>query len=164
MTKTPRKTPVRVPAVTGIPTDGLPLDNRNANKGTERGRQAVVDSLRELGAGRSIVSDRNGTVIAGNKTLEAARKLGLPIRVVESAGDELVVVRRTDLALDEGDRARRLAYLDNRSSELGLEWDLEQLRADLAGGVDLSGCGFTDGELAALLAQIAPEPGHTDPD
>ena len=67
----------------------------------------------------------------------AARKLGLPVRVVESTGDELVVVRRTDLALEEGDRARRLAYADNRSSELGLEWDLEQLLRDLEAGFDL---------------------------
>jgi DNA modification methylase len=147
-----------------VPTDDLTLDPTNANRGTERGRETVARSLEECGAGQSILADRNGTVIAGNKTLEAARKLGLPVRVVETAGDELLVVKRTDLALDEGDRARRPAYLDNRSSELGLEWDLEQLRADLAGGVDFSGCGFTDGELAALLAQIAPEPGRTDPD
>jgi DNA modification methylase len=146
------------------PTDDLTLDPTNANRGTERGRETVVQSLQECGAGRSILADRNGTVIAGNKTLEAARKLGLPVRVVETAGDELLVVKRTDLALDEGDRARRLAYLDNRSSELGLEWDLEQLRADLAGGVDLSGCGFSDGELAALLQSLEPNGGLTDPD
>lgn len=144
--------------------EDLTLDPANANRGTDRGRSTVTQSLEECGAGRSILADKHGTVIAGNKTLEAARKLGLPIRVVESAGNELVVVRRTDLALDEGDRARRLAYLDNRSSELGLEWNLEQLLADLAGGVDLGGCGFTEEELAALFAQAAPQPGLTDPD
>jgi DNA modification methylase len=144
--------------------DDLTLDPQNANRGTARGRETVTKSLEECGAGRSILADRHGVILAGNKTFTAARELGLPIRVVESAGDELVVVKRTDLALDEDDRARRLAYLDNRSSELGLEWDLEQLRADLARGIDLAGCGFSDGELAALLAQIAPEPGRTDPD
>jgi DNA modification methylase len=84
--------------------------------------------------------------------------------VVETAGDELLVVKRTDLALDDGDRARRLAYADNRSSELGLEWDLEQLLRDLEAGFDLTGCGFEEAELAALLQSLQPVGGLTDPD
>jgi hypothetical protein len=133
-------------------SDDLTLDPKNANRGTARGRETVAKSLAECGGGRSILADRNGVVVAGNKTFTAARELGLPIRVVESAGDELVVVKRTDLALDEDERARRLAYLDNRASELGLDWDLEQLLADLSGGIDLAGCGFSEEELAVLLA------------
>src|SRR5680860_1571650 len=137
MTRTANKATSATPPIEPVPADHLTLDPANANLGTDRGRSTVTRSLEEYGAGRSILADKHGTVIEGNKTLEAARKLGLPVRVVESAGNELVVVRRTDLALDEGDRARRLAYLDNRSSELGLEWNLEQLLADLAGGIDL---------------------------
>lgn len=63
----------------------LKLDPHNANRGTDRGRRAVADSLAECGAGRSILVDRDGTVIAGNKTLEAAQALGLPVRVVETS-------------------------------------------------------------------------------
>lgn len=59
-------------------TPALKLDPHNANRGTDRGRRAVADSLAECGAGRSILVDRDGTVIAGNKTLEAAQALGLP--------------------------------------------------------------------------------------
>ena len=51
-------------------------DNKNANRGTDRGRQAVRDSLENLGAGRSILIDRKGRVIAGNKTLEGAKQPG----------------------------------------------------------------------------------------
>ena len=138
-------------------------DPKNANKGSARGRALVEASLQECGAGRSILADRDGVVIAGNKTLEAARKLGLAVKIVESAGDELVVVQRSDLSLDEGDKARRLAYLDNRASELGLEWDCEQLLADIQEGVDLTGI-FERPELDALLAAVLQREGLCDPD
>ena len=138
-------------------------DPKNANKGSERGRAMVEASLQECGAGRSILADRDGVVIAGNKTLEAALKLGLPVKIVESAGDELVVVRRNDLDLATDEKARRLAYLDNRASELGLEWDCEQLLADLQGGVDLSSI-FERPELDALLSAVLQREGLCDPD
>jgi hypothetical protein len=138
-----------------VTTPALKLDPHNANRGTDRGRRAVADSLAECGAGRSILVDRDGTVIAGNKTLEAAQALGLPVWVVESSGDELVVVQRTDLELDgEDQRARRLAYLDNRAGQLGLDWDTDQILADLEAGVDLSGL-WDDTELDEMLGGIA---------
>ena len=141
----------------------LTLDPHNANRGTDRGRKAVVDSIEECGAGRSILVDRDGVVIAGNKTLEAAQSMGLPVRVVETSGDELVVVQRTDLLLDgEDQRARRLAYLDNRAAELGLDWDIEQLQADLSAGVNFDGL-WDAGELEKLL-KLQPAEGLTDPD
>jgi hypothetical protein len=61
--------------------------------------------------------------IAGNKTLEAARGLGVTKTiVVPTTGQELVVVQRTDLDLASDATARELAVADNRASELGLEW------------------------------------------
>ena len=42
-------------------------DPRNANLGTERGLRMLDDSLREDGAGRSILVDRDGVTIAGAK-------------------------------------------------------------------------------------------------
>ena len=128
-------------------------DRRNANKGTERGRYMLEQSLRQYGAGRSILVDKDGEIIAGNKTAEAAADLGLPVQVVESDGKRLIVVQRTDLDLDNGDGARELAWMDNRSSEVGLDWDLEQMLADINEGVDLSAM-FKDDELAELLGSI----------
>src|SRR3972149_5518258 len=64
-----------------------------ANRGNERGHAMLEDSLRELGAGRSILTDRHGVVIAGNKTLEVAAGIGLgDIIVGHSDGTKLVVV------------------------------------------------------------------------
>lgn len=139
-------------------------DARNANKGTVRGRGMVEASLREVGAGRSIVVDREGRVIAGNKTLESAVDIGLEIQVVHTTGDRLVVVQRDDLDLsDDTGPARKLAYLDNQASSVGLSWDAEQLLADMTAGVDLSNI-FNQDELDDLLAGlVAPEPVEDTP-
>jgi ParB-like chromosome segregation protein Spo0J len=130
----------------------LKPDRRNANKGTPRGRALLEDSLRKYGAGRSILADKHGNVIAGNKTLETAADIGLPVRFVQSDGRELVVVQRTDLDLDT-EQARSLAYLDNRVAELDLDWDVAALLEDRDGGLDLSAVGFTEQELDELLAR-----------
>ena len=137
--------------------DGITPDLKNANKGTERGRYMVEASLRETGAGRSILLDRDGRIIAGNKTFEAASDIGLPVRVVETDGRELVAVKRTDLDLsDDTGTARKLAYYDNRASEIGLEWSPEQLLADIGAGLDLSAM-FRQDELDELLADLTPK-------
>ncbi len=109
----------------------LRLDENNANRGTDRGRHLLAESLSKLGAGCSIVCDRNGTVIGGNKTLESAQKLGLEIEVVHTQGDKLVAVIRDDLDLKSDPRARELALADNRISELNLDWDVEQILQDI---------------------------------
>jgi len=113
----------------------LQCDPDNANLGTERGLRVLDDSLRECGAGRSILVDASGTLLTGNKTLERAADIGLPIRIVQTDGTDLVVVQRTDLDLagddEQREQARRLAYLDNFASEQGLRWDATQILADL---------------------------------
>jgi hypothetical protein len=86
-------------AVAPMKLSDLKLDERNANKGTARGRKALDKSLRDYGAGRSILLDSKGRVIAGNKTLEAAREsdLAKDVLVIRTDGSQLVAVQRTDL-------------------------------------------------------------------
>lgn len=127
-------------------------DTLNANRGTDRGREVLRASLQECGAGRSVLVDREGRIIAGNKTVEQAEALGIPIRVVVTKGDELVVVQREDLDLLEDERARQLAYLDNRAGEVGLDWDAERVREDILSGLDLA-TAFTGEELGAFLEE-----------
>jgi len=109
--------------------NGLKFDDKNANRGTERGRELVRKSLQKYGAGRSILVDKNGKVIAGNKTLEQAIAEGIEIEMVKSDGKRLIVHQRTDLDLDKDPAARELAIADNRTSEIGLDWDFDELRA-----------------------------------
>ena len=106
---------------------GLKTDLHNANLGTQRGRGLLEKSLRKLGAGRSVLADRDGNIIAGNKTIEGAAEIGLPVRIIETDGKELVVVKRMDLDLysETDKRGRKLAYADNKISELDLAWSPE---------------------------------------
>ena len=132
----------------------LTLDPKNANRGTRRGRQALAASLTIYGAGRSVLADRAGRIVAGNKTIEQARALGLPITVVPTDGSHLVVVQRTDLDLQTDPRAQALAIADNRIAELDLDWDpavLAQLRAD---GLDVAAW-WTEDEWTTLTGAAA---------
>lgn len=139
-------------------------DASNANKGTQRGRAALEASLRQYGAGRSILVDRNGRVIAGNKTLETGVDIGLDdVIVVQTDGRQIVAVQRMDLdlAADDDQRARMLAYADNRVAELDLDFDATQLLADLNAGYDLTQLWQQD-ELDELLAGLLEDDEEMD--
>lgn len=139
-------------------TDFIP-DPRNANKGTEYGREMLGKSLQRLGAGRSIVVDKNNVAIAGNKTLEAAVEAGFDKAiVVETDGTQLVVVRRTDLDLSEDARAKEMAIADNRVGQVSLSWD-EEILEELHEELDLSDW-FTEGEIEAW-SETPPNDGET---
>jgi len=115
----------------------LRSDPNNANKGTERGAEMIRKSFKDYGAGRSILLDKHGTVIAGNKSLEAYRESHEDVIVVQTHGDQLVAVQRMDLDLEEDTKAKALALADNRSSEVSLNWDIEVLKGLQAEGVPL---------------------------
>jgi len=91
----------------------LTPDPANARKHGERNLKAIIDSLRAFGQQKPIVVDRRGVVIAGNGTLEAAKRLGW---------EEIAIVR-TEL---EPTQATAFGIADNRTAELA-EWDEEVL-------------------------------------
>ena len=138
----------------------IKLDSHNANKGTARGQKQLVGSIQRNGFGRSGLLDKSGTVIAGNKSTEAAAEVfGIEVEpiIVETDGSRPVYVQRIDLDLSDTDPnnpARRLAYEDNRSSELGLSWDAETILADLDSGFDLSDI-FYDNELSEFQDELS---------
>lgn len=129
----------------------LEFDDLNANKGTVRGRSMIEDSLQKHGAGRSVLVDKNGKLIAGNKTAEVAFDVGIEdVIVVPTDGKKLVVVQRTDLDLDTQPEARQLGILDNRTSEVSLHWDAHNLKALESNGVDLSAA-FDKAEIDLIM-------------
>ena len=103
-------------------------DRRNYRVHNDENKRVIRKSLEELGAGRSIVIDNEGEIIAGNGVYEQAQKLGIKTKIVETDGSELVVVKRTDLATGD-DKRKRLALADNAASDTS-EWADELLRED----------------------------------
>ena len=119
-------------------------DDHNFNAGTEKGREMIEKSFRELGAGRSILLDKNNRIIAGNKSQQAAIATGITkVRIVDTEGDEIVAVRRRDVDLDSK-VGRELAFADNATQQVSLAWDeaeLEAVQADVE-GFDIADFGF----------------------
>ena len=119
-------------------------DDHNFNSGTEKGREMIEKSFRELGAGRSILLDKNNRIIAGNKSQQAAIATGITkVRIVDTEGDEIVAVRRRDVDLDSK-VGRELAFADNATQQVSLAWDeteLQAVQADVE-GFDIADFGF----------------------
>jgi hypothetical protein len=122
----------------------LTPDGDNFNKHTEFGQKLLEDSLRKFGAGRSILVDKDGNIIAGNSTTETAAAIGMEdVIVVPTDGKKLVVVQRTDLTLDSPE-GREMALADNMTALKGIDIDLEKVQETLgddlakAWGMDLT--------------------------
>lgn len=107
-------------------TDLIP-DDRNFNRGTERGQRLLQKSLNRFGAGRSILVDKAGRIIAGNKTVENATAEGIDgVIVVHTDGSQLVAVQRDDIDLDSA-QGREMALADNATGKANLDWDAETI-------------------------------------
>ncbi len=138
----------------------LVADPANRRKHNPRNIGMVVDALHKVGASRSIVIDEDNVVLAGNGVTEAAAEAGITkLHIVDVDGQTLVAVRRTGLSAQQ---KRDLALYDNRTAELA-DWNIDQLKADLAAGEDLSAF-FHEDELKELLGGLDMEEGLTDAD
>lgn len=104
------------------------FDSRNYRKHNQKNKDLIRKSLEECGTGRSIVIDNEDEIIAGNGVYEQAQALNIPIKIVETDGSELVVVKRTDLQTND-DKRRKLAVMDNSTSDTS-EFDLQLLSED----------------------------------
>ena len=135
-----------------VSIDDLIQDDHNFNKGNEQGAQLLERSFRECGAGRSVLIDKDNRLVGGNKAQKGFKAAGKKkVIIVDSDADTLVAVRRKDVSLDSAE-GRKMAYLDNLTTQVNLTWDeteLEAVQADVEGfdvadfGVDL---GFPTGD------------------
>lgn len=120
----------------------LKFDHKNYRKHNDKNRSLIKKSIEEAGLGRSIVIDADDEIIAGNGLVSQLKK-DTPIKVIETTGDELVVVKRTDLK--HGDAKRdALAIYDNSTSDTS-EFDIELLKTDFT-DKELQGFGILDEE------------------
>lgn len=110
----------------------IKFDKRNYRKHNDRNKELIKKSLEECGAGRSIVIDNDDEIIAGNGIYEQAQALNIPVKVIETDGSELVVVKRTDLKTDD-EKRKKLAVMDNSTSDSS-EFDIDLMSEDFATG------------------------------
>ena len=131
--------------------DKITFDKRNYRKHSEQNKKRIRKSLTECGAGRSVLVDKDGCLIAGNGVFEQAEKMGIKTRVVETDGTELVVVKRTDIGTED-DKRKLLALADNATSD-SVEWDMENIAADFDLGdiADDWGVVFDEGDMRKLF-------------
>lgn len=108
----------------------IKFDKRNYRKHNDKNKQLINKSLKECGAGRSVVIDADGEIISGNGVYEQALKLNIPVRFVETDGTKLVVVKRKDLKFSD-EKRKKLAILDNSTSDTS-EFDKDLLKEDFA--------------------------------
>jgi hypothetical protein len=135
--------------VLAVPVADLVEAPDNARKHRDRDLDALAESLARFGQRKPIVAKREyrgvrNAVIAGNGTLQAARRLGWPAVAVAwwTGGDA---------------EAREYAISDNRTAELST-WDPAALANLQADGLDLRALWHDDADLGALLGDAAPVP------
>lgn len=117
------------PATVGdVNMEKISFDKKNYRKHSDKNKRMIRKSLKDCGAGRSVLVDADGYLIAGNGVYEQAQQLNIPTRVVETDGSELVVVKRTDLKPEDAKR-KELALADNATSD-SVEWDMQNIAED----------------------------------
>jgi ParB-like chromosome segregation protein Spo0J len=120
---------------------------RTLEKNPRRGEvKAIMRSLERFGQRKPIVALPNGTVIAGNHTLMAARELGW---------DEIAVMV-TD---DDPQTAKGFALADNRTGDLGTydEEILAELLVEVSDDPELLlATGYTAEDVDALVHITTP--------
>lgn len=109
--------------------EDLKFDARNYRRHSEKNQDLIKKSINEVGFGRSIVIDADNEIVCGNGVVSQIAK-STPIKVVETDGSELVVVKRTDLKTDD-DKRKQLAVMDNSTSDSS-DFDFTLLQEDFS--------------------------------
>jgi ParB-like chromosome segregation protein Spo0J len=113
-----------------LPIPRLMPDPHNVRIHDEANLKAIQGSLKAFGQQKPIVIDQSYRVLAGNGTLEAAKRLGW--KEIECVVSTL-----------EDEAATAFALADNRTAELA-DWDMSHLGHQLQGLLDL---GFDIGDI-----------------
>lgn len=126
---------------------------RNSRTHSDQQVAQIAASIREFGWTNPILVDGQNGIIAGHGRLSAARKLGM-------ASIPVIMLDHLSAA-----QKRALVIADNKLA-MNAGWDMELLSSEIEGlgdeGFDLSLLGFSDDELAAMMAEQTE--GLTDPD
>ncbi len=133
-------------------------DLTNANRHTERGNAMLRASMDEFGFAEAGTLDINNRIIGGNHRTEvAADVLGSDeVLVIEVDGTKPVYIKRSDIDLATP-RGKKLAYALNRVAQVSIEFDPEQVLADIGEGISLDGL-FHQNEIDDLIELMTFDP------
>lgn len=97
------------------------------NKGNNAASKLLSQSVFSFGCGRSILVDSQNNIISGTKIANAATSSGIrKARIIETTGDELIVVKRTDINA-RTKKGYELSLVDNLAHDKNLNWDADAL-------------------------------------
>ena len=138
-------------AIETLPISELTPDPNNARRHDAANLLAIAGSLEQFGQRKPIVIDQANVVVAGNGTLDAAKKLGWStIQAVRVPADWSPT------------QIKAFALADNRTAELA-SWDKATLESQLAElddlGWELKGIGFeyeAPDDLSNLIEDTLP--------
>lgn len=141
----------------------LTPDDKNFNLGTAKGRQVLEKSISELGLGRSVLLDKDNNIIAGNKTTETARDLGISdVEVIETTGDVIVAVQRTDIDLNSK-KGRELALADNVAAKENILFSQDVIIMEsMKHGFDIEDWGMSSESYEPVLEPVSYTTDVTD--
>ena len=130
-----------------IPVGELKPHPENPNHGDVN---QIAESLETHGQYRSVVANKDGTILAGHHVWQAAKNIGLKtLRVDELDADE--------------QSARKILLADNRLAELGPGMDMDVLLEVLQSlDGDLTGTGFDEKYMEMLEEMVAGAPDLDD--
>ena len=121
----------------------LTPDPQNARQHDEKNLKAIQGSLNQFGQRKPIVITEAGVIVAGNGTVEAAKRLGwTKIDAVRVPGDWTP------------EQTKAFALADNRTAELAA-WSPEVLASQL---VELEAAGFEIEEFGFEKIEVAEQP------
>ena len=141
-----------MPTVKKVKLSEIETDKGNANRHTERGTKLVANSIQEHGFIDAGTLDKDNRIANGNSRTEIASGQGADEAYVvefEARDGTPVYLKYNDLDL-ETDEGRRAAYALNRTAQLSIDWDPEQVAADLQAGLKLDDM-FQDFEVEEIL-------------
>jgi site-specific DNA-methyltransferase (adenine-specific) len=127
----------------------LTPDPQNARQHDDKNLKAIMGSLKEFGQRKPIVITEAGLIVAGNGTVEAAKRLGWTQIDVVKVPDDWTA-----------DKIKAFAIADNRTAELA-NWNQEVLTSQLleleAEGWELTEFGFEPLEMPVNPDDIAED-------
>ena len=126
-------------------------NKKRFNNGTVYGLGLIRESLKKLGCGRSVLCDKNDTLVCGNDVYKTAKELGKKIKVVEADADTLVVVKRVDLDA-YSKTGKEMAFVDNLSQQKNLEWNADLLLQTMEEDISFNPCAW--GGHACLVKEL----------